>query len=782
MTDPVKDFTEVNRSAIDSMPQHFHLRTFLDCDSDGLKSSELFKSDSGDLNLVYTNKNQENIPLHDVENPKKEAVEFLDIIHENSTDVIFVVGFGLGYGAIAISVNRLQCSKIIIIEPNSEVFTFALKYVDLSPLIRNHKVFFVVGDETKNLIENITDNTTELIVERPFVITHSPSMLCNTEKFDEIYNLLYDYLAKFHYSTSTRRTLGDKVYANRINNMHHFNSSTDIESLRDFYLGFPAIIIAGGPSLTKEILRSIREIQDKVVIIAVESVYDLLLKEGIIPHYLTTCEPRTANFFQYSNPAFIANQPAIIHTLSSTNETIGSIPFTRRYTVFLAGNFDKVMHRRIVGGHVEYAGTSTKAHINLIAANIFGCNPIVFVGQDLAYPDMQFYAPDFFLTPGVEFASIVENHAIAVRDVYGNPVCSTPEFDSYRKIFELLIDQNPTSDYINSSAGGADIIGAPFIEFDEVVRTYISDREQCVTQRYEKSISLTSYMSYQKSSSKFLNLRRAINSIISINDDLFDLILSVESYVSSLNENDKMKIKGFGGFPGHIQKKFKQAMKFYATLQRTENRDLLMCVLDLSMGFMSENIRLQSLVKRYENKADCFFNWFQQIFIWLKFYTVETRKLLVRLREDISEVTMYLEKETKLKILLQKDQKNIRVNFLSLIDHYLSIRDFTSLKTLIDAHQDIDLGEHRNYYNWLFHYNRFASNLANHYFEQISDVSLKEYAQIEMNRMGDLFLSMAQEEAESIPSVGLKCAKDGIKYCPGHDGLHQFIDYLNEKI
>ncbi len=111
-------------------------------------------------------------------------------------------------------------------------------------------------------------------------------------------------------------------------------------------------------------------------------------------------------------------------------------------------------------------------------AKALGCNPIIFVGMDLAYTDMQSYAPGVIQDAGVTKKAIFEideevNQPIKRLDIYGKPVYTLWKWVAEAQWISDFSKNNPEIVIVNATEGG---IGIPEIvnrPLDKVIAKYL---------------------------------------------------------------------------------------------------------------------------------------------------------------------------------------------------------------------------------------------------------------------------------------------------------------------
>jgi hypothetical protein len=123
-----------------------------------------------------------------------------------------------------------------------------------------------------------------------------------------------------------------------------------------------------------------------------------------------------------------------------------------------------------------YCGGSV-AHACTDIANILGCSPILFVGQDFAHTYHKHHADSACF----DYDNTIDyREHMYVKDVFGKQVGTTITLDQYRRRLEYYIDKlkmQKRTKFINCSYG-ADIKGAPHKEISEILKQHKFNKQK----------------------------------------------------------------------------------------------------------------------------------------------------------------------------------------------------------------------------------------------------------------------------------------------------------------
>jgi len=400
--------------------------------------------------------------LGDRENYQKHIDDLIENVDDLRFDSIIII-FGLDTGEYLKDLYELMCgeNKVVIFEPNKEIFLKNKK-------ISNEKVALVFFEEDKikkQLYSFINSSSFNNLFVHAF------------GNYKEIYEKEYDFFIEtldcaFHTASSSitiSSRFREVFIKNLIFNLNIINQSTAINCFEGKDKNVPAFIVSAGPSLEKNIEDMVKnkELVEKSIIVSGSRTLKALLENGIKPDLLVSIDPIDDNYEmikEYLN----CDTPLVFYEYSNRkilNDYKGE-------KIYLSTLLSKILDElNTLRG--TYLGGSV-AHTCVDIARTLGCNPIILVGQDLAYTYDQHHskAATFKIDDKV-------NHIAQtiVKDVYGNDVKTSATLNQFRKKLEEYIQGdikvNGTK-YINASYG-ADIMGADHLQLNEVFKLNIFD-------------------------------------------------------------------------------------------------------------------------------------------------------------------------------------------------------------------------------------------------------------------------------------------------------------------
>jgi hypothetical protein len=410
-------------------------------------------------------KNKKFFFLADQLDYRKEINQLLYTLEDLKFDSLIFL-FGIDTGEYLQDLKKLLCAKnrVIIFEPNPAICKkFDSKLAD--------NISLVPFEE--NQVKQIFDNTIHF-KNINNIYFHAFGNYSSVYK--EEYDRLIEHLDWTIINAASQVELAKrfkKIFIqNMTANMKVLNQSTPIHHYRSINLNVPALVVSGGPSLDSNIrdMLNHKDQLDQYFIITGSRTAEALTKNGILPDMIVSVDPVDANFDMMKN-------------CLNLEVPLAFYEYSNRY---LVGNYkgDKIfislLLSQTVKGFEQYQGVycgGSVAHACIDIANMMGCSPIIFLGQDLAYTYNKHHADSAVFDYD---KSLLYGATTIVKDVYGNPVGTTITLDHYRRRLEHYIaiykDQKRIR-FINCSYG-ADIKGAPHKELSEVFKEETSGRQK----------------------------------------------------------------------------------------------------------------------------------------------------------------------------------------------------------------------------------------------------------------------------------------------------------------
>lgn len=249
--------------------------------------------------------------------------------------------------------------------------------------------------------------------------------------------------------------LVNAVFAQQINTLSDY---------KDLYKNKPVLIVATGPSLNKQ-LDILQKYKDQYIIISVDPAVPILKRYGIDPQFVVSIDPKKRPYWKHNelNPSttFLIELGCCPDVAWSNNHN------------YLVTSCHKDVHRLMNALGVQVplmvnGGSVATSAFNF--AHFTGANPIVMIGQDLAWTGGKDHAEGYVSQYSQDILNARHERGFEIEGYDGKPVRTEKQLLNYKTWFEERIKNMPETMVINATEGGAKIHGAIQIEFESVCK------------------------------------------------------------------------------------------------------------------------------------------------------------------------------------------------------------------------------------------------------------------------------------------------------------------------
>ena len=421
------------------------------------KHIEYYKDLSDKVYLVEHSLQKESLPNRN----KKEIIIILGIVSFEEIEELYKL--------------KNKNTIFIVVESNISLFADVLNRKDLK-IFESPNLYLYVDNEMENFslfIESIIKNKDVLY------------FINNIKYYINSYYRDYDQKNILEVMRHIRQTITTIIDAygnsiedsikgleNHIKNIEHIFSSKDLGELTNKFIGQPAFIISAGPSLEKNI-RELKNIQNRGIIIAVDTIVERLLSEGIIPDFMTTIERLPIVYEYFYKDKNIPKETTLVGPSVLDERIFSEFPGNHIIPIRSeTGEGEWLRQRLALSPAANMPMGLSCAHVAFGLGVKLGCSPIVLVGQDLAYGENSKSH-----VKGTEYdnsGKVPEKVEELLDGYYGRKVKSTKIWLQFKMWFESLI-QKASLDVINATEGGVHIYGTKRESLKDVITAYCKE-------------------------------------------------------------------------------------------------------------------------------------------------------------------------------------------------------------------------------------------------------------------------------------------------------------------
>jgi len=424
-----------------------------------------------EFNVFDTKRNQF---LYDIEQPVAKSKEALEALNIKNGRVIVYLGHGLGYSLLHFTqlyASRQSTQGMIVIERDIALFKLSLFCIDFGSMIRNGALLLILGDQNDNLLSLFETyirahapilyslKTLKVVYETKVFQLNKPYYLASLKELNKV----IQYTINYYGNDPEDSLIG---LENILGNIKEIIESPGVNLLFDKFPKKPAIIVATGPSLNKN-KALLKGLEDKALIICPDASLKILLEMDVKPHLVTALErvPLTATLVE-GLPADKLEGVYYAATPVVPNEAYQA--YQGKY-LMVYRNFNHFKWLGIERGTLDIKQSSGNMAYKI--ADALGCDPIILIGQDLAYGE-DGYTHASGATLGDK--QNVQKGSIEVKGNLGGTVLTNPVWNTFRHGYEIDVHQSKAKT-INATEGGAYINGTEVMPFEEAIALYIQD-------------------------------------------------------------------------------------------------------------------------------------------------------------------------------------------------------------------------------------------------------------------------------------------------------------------
>jgi hypothetical protein len=229
---------------------------------------------------------QRGLSFHSRHDPLIEADRLAARDIEETSTLLIVMGFGLGYAAEAAR-RRFPKLPILVLEPDAAMFRAALESRGLAGLLSDPRISFLVAGKP----EEVGPLLASLPLAKPAFLRLRPALQSNPAWFRTAEEIVRSWLLRREINLNTLNRFGRLWVRNLARNVHAFLRAPGISRLEGLCKGLPALVIAGGPSLDA-LLPSLRPLWERLVVISVNTPLKRCLDAGVHPDFVVVVDPQ----------------------------------------------------------------------------------------------------------------------------------------------------------------------------------------------------------------------------------------------------------------------------------------------------------------------------------------------------------------------------------------------------------------------------------------------------------------------------------------------------------
>lgn len=390
-----------------------------------------------------------------------------------------IAGLGLGYHVAEIE-RSFSRPLLIVAEDDLALIKVALCVTDLSKPLRDRRIAFLTTTDKGQLHVRLRPIIAPLMLGLRF-ITPPHARRYHARFHTQISALMRDFVSYGRLQMVSVVRNARITCKNAAFNLTAYVAQPGVEVLARRGAGYPAIIVAAGPSLARNI-DQLGDLRSRAVIIAVQTVLKTLLARHVPPHIVTSLDYHeiSAQFFRdvadFGDTILVA-EPKVAWQVLDT--------FHGRTHVLRSGFVEDLL-REAAPTRAGLRAGSTVAHLAFYLAEHLACDPIILVGQDLSFTDGLYYPPGmqieriwrpelgrFQTLEMKQWERIVRSRGSlhVVKDLHGRDIYTDDQLFNYAEQFQSDFLATSTR-VIHATEGGMHLEGTQVMTLREAAERF----------------------------------------------------------------------------------------------------------------------------------------------------------------------------------------------------------------------------------------------------------------------------------------------------------------------
>lgn len=512
-----------------SHPKEALLLPYLD--TSGLS---ICKTDKGELNLCRVSEGKKEF-YHSSEGAMDEANEWFSKIDSNHVGVLYVYGIGLGY--------YYEAAKNWLHEDGGRFIAFLEDDLAVLKKFFETKQATEILEDPQVLIVYIQDLTSkkEMLGSLFWKVALSKAQVSALNYYKVAKQNIYLSLChEIAYGSELKKALIDEYL--QFGSAYFFNCYRNISYLYESYIGsklygkfqnVPAIICGAGPSLEKN-MHLLKQLRERALIFAGGSAINILNSASIQPHFCAAIDPNEAQNVRLSNAQ--AYEVPFFYRNRLGHSAFKTIHGPRLFLTGSGGyDISEYFESKLDLESDDLDEGRNVINFMMEIAKKLGCNPIIFVGTDLAFTDRKTYSEGVVFDPKVEQETLdiyanFESTGLVKKDIYGNPIYTLWKWIAEAEWIGDWAKENPQLKLYNCTEGG---LGFPNVQNLPLKKL----SEESLKDQFDLQGRI--HAEIQNSRSAFITKERVFDALEELKESLVRCQENIETLISETQQMSK---------------------------------------------------------------------------------------------------------------------------------------------------------------------------------------------------------------------------------------------------
>jgi hypothetical protein len=323
------------------------------------------------------------VTLYSKYDPMKEAEREIQAINHTRIYVPVFAGIGLGYSLRYLWDHyRRNFTELAILERDIHIFRLALETTLMADIFAEARIHLYVGEDLAHWHPIVNAITPGVMSSTLQLIPHISCRTIHTQFYraalDIVSHKIHQSKAEFYFMIQC----GAQIQENIWRNLPGISRAYGLNDVRGCLKDKPAIVVAAGPSLDKNV-HLLKEAQNRYPIICVDTAIRTLQKNGIEPDIVVSADPNPINSKHFIDTharpeTILAYNPELFYSITQ------QWPYRHLFINLDKEEFTRWLEREIGPYGISEKGGSV-GHTAFLLAEAMQADPIILIGLDLAF-------------------------------------------------------------------------------------------------------------------------------------------------------------------------------------------------------------------------------------------------------------------------------------------------------------------------------------------------------------------------------------------------------------
>lgn len=407
---------------------------------------------------------------HSKYNANIEAVRWIQATLNRELDnegPLLLFGLGMGHFLRAV-LQETEVKQIILCEPDINVFHSMLQHQDVSELLDNDRVKMLALGEHDLVLSELADYISIYLSGTITLVAAPVYRRLYKKTFEQLEEMIKHGVINNESNFQTYQRYQVEWVRNILYNIPHCIANPSIAALKGISKHGTVAVTGSGPSLQKDI-HLLHQLKDKCILISAGSSIQILQHYNIDPHFIVTMDGGDPNLKVFNN---IDRSRAPLIFVNQSHFQIQDMYQSEMFHASFEGDtISQYLLEEDMGPSFKPTASVTGTAIQLAA--YMGARNIILLGQDLSFPDQQYYSAGVKHVAEQGLASILDNATEYVENVFGDMNPTNAVMTVTRKNIENIISvlQFNGITFMNASTKGAKIKGAEWQSLERILET-----------------------------------------------------------------------------------------------------------------------------------------------------------------------------------------------------------------------------------------------------------------------------------------------------------------------